>query len=305
MKSLEEWEIISKGMKTGYCGIFGKPNVGKSLLLNRLLNTPLSIVSQKPQTTRHKILGILSEKDYQIVFLDTPGVLKPKYLLQEFMVKEIDESLESSDVALFVCEPFGPPDELESEILKKIKEKNKPCVVAINKVDLIKKELILPLIATYSEMGFSDIYPISALKNIGIEELKEGIVKYLKEGEPYYEPDMISEKNERFFVAEFIREAIFNLYGEEIPYSTTVEIEEFKEREQGKDYIRAIIYVEKPSQRKIIIGKEGKAIKKLGTIARKRIEAFLGKEVYLELWIKVKENWRKDAQFIKKTVYGF
>ncbi|MEM2174335.1 MAG: GTPase Era [Candidatus Micrarchaeia archaeon] len=292
-------------MKVGYCGIFGKPNVGKSLLLNRLLNTPLSAVSQKPQTTRHKILGILSEKDYQIIFLDTPGVLKPKYLLQEFMVKEIEESLESCDIALFVCEPFGPPDDLEKEIIEKIKEREKTSLVVINKVDLVKKDLILPLIETYNKMGFLEIYPISALKNIGIEELKEGIVKYLKEGEPYYEPDMISEKNERFFVSEFIREAIFNLYGEEIPYCTTVEVEEFKEREKGKDYIRATIYVEKPSQKKIIIGKDGKALKRLGEMARKRIEAFLGKEIYLELWIKVKENWRKDIQFIKKTVYGF
>jgi|YelNatPaOPRAMG01_1025707.scaffolds.fasta_scaffold00040_85 GTP-binding protein Era len=292
-------------MKVGYCGIFGKPNVGKSLLLNRLLNTPISIVSPKPQTTRHKILGILSEKDYQIVFLDTPGLLKPKYLLHEFMSKEIDESLESADVVLFVCEPFGPPDDLENEIISKIKEKNKPTLIAINKIDLVKKDFILPLIDTYNQMGFSEIYPISALKNLGIEELKEGIVKHLKEGEPYYETDMLSEKNERFFVSEFIREAIFNLYGEEIPYCTTVEVEEFKEREGGKDYIRATIYVEKPSQKKIIIGKDGKALKKLGTMARKRIEAFLGKEVYLELWVRVKENWRKDAQFIKKTIYGF
>ncbi len=292
-------------MKVGYCGIFGRPNVGKSLLLNQLLNTPLSAVSKRPQTTRHKILGILSEKDYQIIFLDTPGVLKPKYLLQEFMLKEINESLESSDIALFVCEPFGPPDELENEIIKKIKEKEKPCLIVINKIDLVKKDLLLPLIDTYYQMGFSEIYPISALKRVGIEELKEGIVKYLKEGDPYYETDIISEKNERFFVSEFIREAIFTLYGEEVPYSTTVEVEEFKEREKGKDYIRATIYVEKPSQKKIIIGKDGKALKKLGIMARKRIEAFFGKEVYLELWIKVKENWRKDAQFIKKTVYGF
>lgn len=292
-------------MKVGYCGIFGKPNVGKSLLLNQLLNIPLSAVSHKPQTTRHKILGILSEKDYQIIFLDTPGVLKPKYLLHEFMLKEINETLESADIALFVCEPFGPPDELENEIIKKIKEKEKPCLIVINKIDLVKKDLILPLIETYYQMGFSEIYPISALKKMGIEELKKGIVKYLKEGEPYYETDRISEKNERFFVSEFIREAIFTLYGEEIPYSTTVEVEEFKEREKGKDYIRATIYVEKPSQKKIIIGKDGKALKKLGIMARKRIEDFLGREIYLELWIKIKENWRKDAQFIKKTIYGF
>lgn len=292
-------------MKVGYCGILGKPNVGKSLLLNRLLNTPLSIVSPKPQTTRHKILGILSEKDYQILFLDTPGLLKPKYQLQKFMTKEIDESLESSDIVLFLCEPFGPPNNLENEIINKIKEKNKLTLIVINKIDLVRKDLILPLIDTYSQIEFWEIYPISALKNIGIKELKEGIIKYLKEGEPYYEINIISEKNERFFVSEFIREAIFNLYGEEIPYCTTVEIEEFKESEGGKDYIRATIYVEKPSQKKILIGKDGKALKKLGTMARKRIEGFLGKEVYLELWIRVKENWRKDAQFIKKTVYGF
>ncbi|MEO0101770.1 MAG: GTPase Era [candidate division WOR-3 bacterium] len=291
-------------MKVGYCGLVGKPNVGKSTLLNALLKYKLAIISPKPQTTRHRILGILSGEGYQILFLDSPGILTPKYTLQEMMVKEIMEVITDSDVILFVTEAFGPPDEIEEKNLKRLLAEKKPTLIVINKVDLVPKDSLLPIIDKYQEMGFKDIYPISALQLDGIEDLKKGIVEKLPEGEPYYPPEEISDRPQRFFVAEILREAIFNLYGEEIPYATTVEVEEFKEREGGKDYIRAIIYVEKPSQKKIIIGEGGKAIKRLGSWARKNIENFLGKEVYLELWVKVAEGWRKDINFIRDKIYN-
>lgn len=290
-------------MKVGYCGLIGKPNVGKSTVLNALLKYKLSAISPKPQTTRHRILGILTEDDYQILFLDSPGILTPKYTLQELMVKEVDGIITDADLILFITSAAGPPDEEEEKVLKKLVTGKKPTIIVINKIDLVPKASLLPIIADYQEMGFEDIYPISALHLVGLEELKKGIVERLSEGEPYYPPEEISDKPERFFVAEAIKEAIFTLYGEEIPYATTVEIDEFKEREEGKDYIRAIIYVEKPSQKKIIIGEGGKAIKRLGSLARKNIEAFLNKGVYLELWVKVHEGWRKDINFLKEKVY--
>ncbi len=291
--------------KVGYCGIIGKPNVGKSTLLNALLRYKLAAISPKPQTTRHKILGILNGDNYQILFLDSPGLLTPKYTLQELMVKEIEETLTDADVVLFLVEPFAPPDEIEEKTLKRLILEKKPILIAINKIDLVAKDSLLPLMADYKEMGFEDIYPISAAKLDGLEELIGGVVEKLPEGEPLYPPDQISDKPQRFFVSEILREACFALYGEEIPYATMVEIEEFKEREGGKDYIRAVLYVEKPSQKKILIGEGGKAIKRLGSVARKNIEAFLGKEVYLELWVKVYEGWRKSLDFIREKAYRF
>ncbi|MEO0102136.1 MAG: GTPase Era [candidate division WOR-3 bacterium] len=290
-------------MKVGYCGLIGKPNVGKSTILNALLKYKLSAISPKPQTTRHRILGILTEDDYQVLFLDSPGILTPKYPLQELMIKEIEGIIDDSDLLLFIASADGPPDEEEEKVLRRLITEKKPTIIVINKIDLVPKDSLLPIMADYQEMGFEDIYPISALHLIGLEELKKGIVARLPEGVPYYPPEEISDRSERFFVAEAIKEAIFTLYGEEIPYATTVEIDEFKERERGKDYIRAIIYVEKPSQKKIIIGEGGKAIKKLGSLARKNIETFLHKGVYLELWVKVQEGWRKDINFIKEKVY--
>jgi len=291
-------------MKVGYCGLIGKPNVGKSTLLNTFLNYKLSSVSPKPQTTRHRILGILNGEDYQILFLDSPGILQAKYLLQELMLEEIRGIIADADLILFITEAFGPPDEEENKVLSELLTKKKPTLIVLNKIDQVKKDSLLPLISDYQAMGFNDIYPVSALQREGIEELKKGILEKLPEGEPLYPPEELSDRPERFFVAEILREKIFHLYGEEIPYATTCEIEEFKEREGGKDYIRAIIHVEKPSQKKIIIGREGRAIKRLGSLARKEIEAFLNKEVYLELWVKVSEGWRKDKNFLKEKVYG-
>ncbi len=290
-----------KLFKSGYVAIIGKPNVGKSTLLNSLLKYKLSIVSSKPQTTRHRVLGILNGDDYQALFIDTPGMIKPAYPLQKLMQKEIRNALEDADLILYMIEPKDLPDENEKKTIQSLL--NKPAILVVNKVDTVDKRMILPIIDEYRKLGFKEIFPISALYNDGIEDLKEGIVQNLPEGEPFYPPDQITERPERFFVAEIIREAIFTHYGEEIPYSTTVEIEEFKERGKAKDYIKAIIYTERDSQKAILIGKEGRALKRVGSMARNNIEHFLGHAVYLELWVKVKEAWRSDEPFIKDKIY--
>lgn len=288
-------------MKTGYVAIIGEPNVGKSTLLNRFLKTKLSITSEKPQTTRYKILGILTEDDHQCIFLDTPGIIEPNYLLQEYMIKEIKEAIESSDLILWMVDPWFKSDKFSEDFLKLIEKKT--IILIINKIDLVKKNDLLPLMDRLKEFKIKEIVPISALTNEGVDELKKIIFEELPEGPFLYPAEDISDRPERFFVAEIIREKIFEFYKKEIPYSTAVVIEEFKERTSGKDYIRATIYVERDSQKGILIGKDGAGLKKIGQIARKSIEEFIGHEVYLDLWVKVKEKWRKDKKFLKEIGY--
>jgi GTP-binding protein Era len=287
-----------KDFHSGYTAILGKPNAGKSTLLNSLINFTLSAVTSKPQTTRNKILGILNGENFQAIFIDTPGILKPKYELQRLMQDEITEAIETADLFLLVVEPFEPPNQDEIKLIENII--SKPIILAINKTDLVEKESLLPLIGQYQKFNFKEIHPISALKRTGIDELKKSIVTTLPEGQPFYPQDQIAERSEKFFAAEIIRESIFKYYGEEIPYSSLVEIEEFKERKIGKDYIKAVIYIERATQRAIILGKGGQAIKRLGSIARGNIENFLGRPVFLELFVKVKEDWREDGKFIKE-----
>ncbi len=284
-------------MKSGFVSILGRPNVGKSTILNQLLRTKLVAVTSKPQTTRHKIIGILNEDSCQIIFLDTPGIFKPSYRLQKIMVKKAYSSIDDADCIIHIVEPF----EFEDEILKNIK---KPTVLVINKVDLVKKkEFALPLIDRYKEFKFvKEVITSIASQGLGIEEIKEAVIKLLPEGERYYPEDMLSDRNERFFVSELIREEIFNSYGEEIPYASSVSIDEFKEREP-KHFIRAIIYIERGSEKAILIGKDGRALKKVGMNARKNIENFLNHPVYLELWVKVREKWRRNLNDIKEFGY--
>lgn len=293
--------MSDKLFKSGYVAIIGKPNVGKSTLLNSILKYKLSIISPKPQTTRHRVLGILNGDGFQALFLDTPGMIKPAYPLQKLMQREIRSALEDADMNLFMIEPQDLPAENEKKTIQSFLRK--PSILAINKIDLVDKRKILPIIEEYSKMGFKEIFPISALYNDGVENLKKGIIENLPAGEPFYPQDQLTERPERFFVAEIIREAIFTHYGEEIPYSTTVEIEEFKERGRAKDYIKAIIYTERDSQKAILIGKEGRALKRVGSMARNNIENFLSRGVFLELWVKVKEAWRSDEPFIKDKIY--
>ena len=297
-------ESDKKTFKSGYVAIVGKPNVGKSTLINDFLGCKLSIVTPKPQTTRKKIMGVLTKEEYQIVFYDTPGVMEPRYELQKYMVKEAFDAIEDADVVLMMAEPFEPPTEWDKEILKKLSQVNTPVILAINKIDLIEKDSLIPILSAYDQQfKFAEIVPISALKGTNLDLMLNLVVKYLPEGEPFFPEDYMTDYNERFLASEIIREKVFEFYGEEIPYSTTVEIEEFKEREAGKDFIKAIIYVERDSQKGIIIGENGKAIKRVGVIAREEIEKQIGRKVFLELWVKVMEKWRKDKKKMYKLGY--
>ena len=291
--------------RAGYVSILGRPNVGKSTFLNQVLGIKLSIISPKPQTTRHRILGIHSGENYQIVFLDTPGILEPRYHLQEVMMKAVQAAIEDANVILYMVEAGDHLPAADRAYLSKLSGQSKPVLVLINKIDLVKKNDLLPLIDEIArEYQPEEIIPISALKNDGLDEVIREIVKRLPESPPYYPPDMLTEHPERFLVGEIIREKIFHHFGEEIPYSTTVSVEEFREQPGRKDFIRATIYVEKDSQKGILIGKKGAALKKIGALAREEIELFLGRPVFLELWVKVKENWRRDARAVRAFGYG-
>ncbi len=292
----------SVAFRSGYVAIIGLPNVGKSTLLNRLLGTHLAAVAPRPQTTRHRLLGILNGSGFQAVFLDTPGLLDPKYVLQQQMRREIDLALKDADLVMLVLDATRTGEETDSIVRRLAGRK---VLAVLNKVDLVReKKDLLPAVDRLVQAGFADVFMVSALKGGGVEDLKTAIAARLPEGQPFYPPDAIADRPERFFAAEFVREAVFNLYGEEIPYSTAVVIEEFKERPGRKDYVHAIIYVERDSQKAIIIGSGGRALKRVGSQARQEIEAFIGRPVYLELRVKVAEAWRKDERFIRENVYG-
>jgi GTP-binding protein Era len=293
-----------KDFKSGFVAIIGRPNVGKSTLLNAMIGEFISIISPKPQTTRVNILGIKTTDSYQIAFFDTPGMLeKTKYELHKTMVEEVKKVIEDSDVIVMMVEPVPEIRNIERNLIELIRKSGKPAILAINKVDKVPKNEILPVIDVYAkENVFKDIIPISASMGDGVDIVEKAIVNYLPYGEKLYPDDELSDKTERFFVAEIIREKIFNLYGEEIPYSTAVEIDEWQEEDE-KIYIKAIIYVEKDSQKGIIIGKGGEKIKKVGTLARIDIEKKLNKKVFLELWVKTREGWRRDRSFLKRIGY--
>jgi GTP-binding protein Era len=296
--------------RAGYVTIIGKPNVGKSTLMNGLLDFKLSIISPRPQTTRRRIMGIMNQTSYQIIFLDTPGLIDPKYRLQKVLGANIESSIADADILLYMVE--GKADSPESRItmeeetekLTAINPQKKPVILIINKIDLYPIKNILPLLRDYKDLyPFHQMIPVSALKKDGLPELESEMVELLPLHPPFYDPELITEQPERFFVAEFIREQIFLHFQEEIPYSTEVQIDEFRERENGKDLIQAVIYVERDSQKGIIIGKKGLAIKEIGMKSRRVIENFLDREVYLELRVKVSKNWRKSEKQIKKFGY--
>jgi GTP-binding protein Era len=296
--------VSEKKIKVGYVAIVGQPNVGKSTLLNNLLDFKVAAVTRKPQTTRHQIRGILNGKDHQIIFFDTPGLLEPKYKLQEAMRQAAFRSLKDADLVLFMVAAAREPHEFDTKLLNQIHDFNSSIILVLNKMDIISKNQVLPVMEYYSQLGtLKSIMPISALKKDGLDSLKEEILSALPAGQPFYDDDQIMDHPERFVVSELIREKIFQRYGEEIPYATTVQIDEFKERNDGKDFIRAIIYVEKASQKGILIGKKGAALKDVGRIARQEIEHLLERKVFLELWVKVKEKWRQDEKMLKEFGY--
>lgn len=288
-------------MKAGFVSIFGRPNAGKSTLMNALMGEKLAIVSPKVQTTRHRIKGIITEPGYQLIFSDTPGIIEPKYKLQEKMMDAVKQAREDTDVALLLVSIHEDWKEV-SEIFASLRLAM-PSIVVINKIDEAKDERKREAIQFFSNQPWSkETVAVSALKKEGIKELIETILKYVPEGEAFFEEDQLTDLSTRFFVGEMIREKIFYLYEEEIPYHATVLVQEFKEKETLTK-IQADIIVQRESQKVIIIGEGGKKIKELGTLARKDIEAFLDRKVFLELLVKVRAKWRDNDIFLKE--YGY
>lgn len=290
--------------KSGFVAVIGKPNAGKSTLINSVLGFNVSIVTPKPQTTRNKILGIYTKDNVQIVLADTPGILKPRYRLQSFMKKETESSFVEADIiALVIDSNTYNPDKVKEIYSKYQREFSKRIVFCIlNKIDLIKKGIQLMIIDDISKkFKFDEIIPLSSKTGFNVDDFIKTIVGYLPEHEFYFDRDIAASQPEKFFVAEIIRSQVLKLYREEIPFSAYIEIDEFKEREKGKDYIRAGIILEKDSQKPIVIGRKGTMIKLLGERARKDIEEFLGHEVFLELFVKISKNWKNDEKFLKRN----
>ncbi len=287
--------------KSGFVSIIGYPNTGKSTLMNSLLGERLSIVSPKAQTTRHRIMGILSGEDFQIVYSDTPGVIRPNYLLQEYMVSAVLSSLTDADVILLVTEPAEPFS--DEKILGKIRENKTPVVVVVNKIDLSNEEAVKKELAAWQErIPGCEAIPASALHHFNLGKVLDAILERLPEGPAYYPKDELTDRSERFFVSEIIREQLLLQFGQEIPYSCEVSVNSFKEEGQLVR-IQADIYTERESQKAIILGHQGSAIKKLGTAARKEIEQFLDKKVFLELRVKVEKYWREDQRMLRRFGY--
>jgi len=291
--------------KSGFVSIIGRPNVGKSTLLNTIIGEKITIVSDKPQTTRTKILGVKNLPGVQIVFMDTPGIHKPKHKLNEYMVKTALSTFDEVDILLFMIEagePSGPGDRYILEMLTRV---TKPVFLLINKIDSLPKNMVLQQIEEYRHLyPFKEIFPVSALCGDNINRLLDSIIQELPEGPQYFPEDIATDQPMRFIASEIIREKIFQLTYQEIPYSIAVGIEDFKEAEdRNLVVIRGIIFVERDSQKGIIIGKGGAMLKKVGQLAREEIEAIMGIKVFLELWVKVKEKWQSDDQVLKMLGY--
>jgi len=288
-------------MKSGFVNIFGKPNAGKSTLLNALMGEKMAIVSPKVQTTRHRIKGILNDKNYQIIFSDTPGIIEPKYKLHEKMMQAVKSSLEDADVALLLVDikdDLKEADEIFSSLSLKA-----PAILVLNKTDLADKESIEKAVSFFSDKKYcKKVVEISALKNKGITELLDVIISMLPDGEPFYNDDNLSDLPMKFFVSELIREKIFYLYQDEIPYHSTVLVQEFKEK-TTLTKITADIILQRETQKGIVLGEGGKMIKQLGTLARKDIEEFIGRKVFLELFVKVRPKWRDNEIHLRE--YGY
>ncbi len=288
--------------KSGYVNIIGKPNVGKSTLMNAMVGEKLSIITSRAQTTRHRIHGILNNPEYQIIFSDTPGILDPSYKLQENMLKAARSALVDADVLIYLTEMSEKPDP-EDAFIQKLSRIKVPVLLVINKIDLSNQEKVKEMMEQWSQvLPGAEKIPISALENFNVDFVFNRILHHLPESPPYYPKDALTDKSERFIAGEMIREKILLHYKQEIPYAVEVEIESFKE---DKKLIRisALIYVERDSQKGILIGNEGKALKKVGRESRLDMEAFFRKKVFLELRVKVKKDWRNNERMIKKFGY--
>ena len=289
--------------KAGFVNIVGNSNVGKSTIMNALVGEKLSIITSKAQTTRHRIMGIMNGDDFQIVYSDTPGVLKPNHKLQESMLKMAVSALEDADIVLYVTDVNETIDK-NRDFLNKINELGEPVIVLVNKIDLADQEIVTKRCEKWHELlPKAEIIPLSALKNFNIDTLFKGILKMLPISPPYFPKDQISDKSERFFAAEIIREKVLLNYRQEIPYSVEVAVEEFHEADDILR-IRALIFVERDSQKGIIIGHKGEAIKKVGTMARKEMEVFFDNKVFLELFVKVHKDWKDNPNYLRRFGYS-
>ncbi len=293
-----------KHYKSGFVAVVGRPNVGKSTLLNQIIGQKIAIVSDTPQTTRNRILGILTLPDAQILFLDTPGIHKPQHKLGEYMVNSARSALREVDLILFVSdvtESVGPGERF---IIDMLKDEKTPVVLVLNKVDLVAKDKLLPIISQYSAFrDFAAIVPVSALAGSNVDRLLSVIKDLLPEGPQYYPEDEVTDQPERVVAAEFIREKIFRLTREEIPHSTAVEVEEMKTRPNGDVFLRATIYVERESQKGIIIGAKGAMLKEIGQQARLDMENIFGSRFFVDLWVKVKNDWRNKEGSLRMFGY--
>ena len=291
--------------KSAFIAIVGRPNVGKSSILNRLLGTKIAIVSSKPQTTRNRITGVLTEGEYQLVFFDTPGMHKPKNSLGKYMVRSVNESVGGVDCCMLVVEADKSPVQTELDFIDKFKALGMPAILVINKIDMIKdKEILMKQILEYSKLyDFEAIVPVSAIDGNGMNELLEELKKQASEGGHFFEDDTLTDQPERVIASEIIREKILRLCNAEIPHGTAVVIEKMKTRENGILDIDATIFCEKESHKRILIGKNGAMLKKISTFARQDMERFFDCKVFLQVWIKVKEDWRNRAQLLQN--FGF
>lgn len=292
--------------KSGFVGILGEPNAGKSTLVNAIVGEKVSIVTDKPQTTRRRILGIKTLPEAQIILVDTPGVHRSQKPLNIIMVKSAFQAIKDSDVLIHIIDVQKVKTFDNSWVEAEIKrnKKNTPCILVINKIDLVNKNILLPIINQFSKSGiYQEIIPVSALKHDGIDELIDLMTKYLPQGEKLYPDDIRTEQTERVVVAEIVREKLFNLLNQELPYSIDILVEEFDETEENLIKIYANIFVEKRSQKAIVIGAGGRILKQAGQQAREEIEKLLGCKIFLQLWVKVRKNWTRDRNFLRMLGY--
>ena len=290
--------------KSGFVAVIGRPNVGKSTLVNSLIGRKIAIMSDKPQTTRNKIVCVLSLDDAQILFIDTPGIHKPKHKLGEYMVRTAENTLKEVDVILFVVDGTAEKGAGEQYILERLAEVRTPVVLAVNKMDQLPKNKIPSALATYSSgYDFAAVVPISALEHTNLDVLTDELKNHMEPGPKYYPDDMITDQPERLLIAELIREKTLQLTREEIPHAVAVDIEEIATRPNGDLYVRAVIYVERDSQKGIVIGSGGSLLKEIGRLARIDIQNLLGSKVFLDLWVKVKKDWRNREGILRSFGY--
>ena len=293
------------GFKSGYVSILGAPNAGKSTLLNRMLGEKISITSKKPHTTRNRILGVLHRSQSQMIFFDTPGVFQAQDKLNVRIVDAAFSALGDADLVLIVVDVSRPDPNAEKYLVKKLKSQSHPVILALNKIDLIEKSGMLEIIEKWSSVhGFEDVVPISARHGTQVDDLITTMEKLLPAGPPFFPEDTLTDISERFIVAELVREQVFRMTGEEIPYATAVTVDTFKEKKAGRLIsIEATIHLERSSQKGIVIGKQGSKLKQIGTRSREQIERLLGTKVFLKLFVRIQKNWRKDTKAIRRFGY--